>query len=319
MSALRDPLLRGLLLVSACIATEATSQTSCSYSVSPLLNYGTITGLPTPQLDVSATITVTCQSLVSVNHRVCLSLPAGSGGISVSDRRLVNGPHTLQYQLYTNPARTTVWGEFGGAGTMVAVDFPDLDLGIPVDQQATVHARLFAGQSGMAVGLYQSNLTPITARGTDHVLTAPSCESVTGNPQILPPVPIQATIAPVCQIVASPLSFGTVTGLGGHSASSNLSVTCTLGAAYAISLDGGSVSGDVNARRMRLGAGPNTIDYQLYRDAGLTAVWGNSPGLQALGTGTGSGQSVPVFGWVPPQGAKPIGTYQDTVTATIHY
>lgn len=312
---------RGLLFALGGLPGMAQAQVSCSYTISPILDFGTIIGLPTPQIDVTATISVTCSTtLLSVNHRVCLSIPAGTGGLSVADRRLVTGGHFVQYQLYTNAARTNVWGAMGESSPPLAVDFVALALGIPVTQNITVYGRVFGGQSGKSVGTYQSNLTPIVARRQDYLLiNPPTCQTVTTNATTLRALPTQLNIQPNCTIAANPLNFGTVTGLTGHTASSNLAVTCTLNGAWSIALDGGTVSGDINARRMRLGPGPATIDYQLYRDAGLGALWGNTSGATVTGTGTGATQSVPLYGHVPPQGPKPPGTYRDTISATVTF
>jgi spore coat protein U-like protein len=70
---------------------------------------------------------------------------------------------------------------------------------------------------------------------------------------------------------------------------------------------------------MRLGAGPSTVGYQLYRDSGRTQVWGDTAGLTYGGTGDGATQSIPVYGRVPAQAPQPSGTYVDTVTATVTF
>lgn len=288
----------------------------CTYTVSPFVEFGTVTGASTPQIDVTATISVTCSSLLSVNRRVCLSLPAGSGGLSIADRRMAGpGGNFVQYQLYTDPGRTNVWGALGGSSPAVPVDFLLLvgSRTIPV----TIYGRVFAGQTNKSVGTYLSSLTP-QARWQDFILTPP-CQNVTGNLSTLSSFTAQLVINPSCTITANPLSFGTATAITGHDAISNLSATCTPNAAYTITLDGGSVAGNVNGRRMRLGAGPEIVDYQLYRDSSRTQVWGDTPATGVTGTGTGSAQSIPVYGSIPAQGPKPPGLYQDTITATITF
>jgi spore coat protein U-like protein len=295
---------------------ESEAQVTCSYSVSPSMNFGTIQGLPTPQIDIAGNISVTCSSLVNVNHRVCLSLPAGTGGVSIPDRRMVTGGQFVQYQLYTNAARTVVWGALGQPAGPVAVDFPVLIGSRTVD--VPVFGRVFAGQAGKSVGTYQSVLTPV-ARRQNYLLVAPSCQDVTANATNLPPITAQLTIDTSCTVTASPLNFGTVTALTGHAATSNLSVTCTLNGPFSVALDGGAVTGSVNDRRMQLGPGPETIAYQLYRDAARTLVWGNTPGTVVTGTGTGSPQSLPVHGLVPAQAPAVAGTYQDVITVTVTF
>ena len=295
----------------------AETRAQCSYAVSPALDFGTTAGLPTPQIDVAATISVTCSSLLQVNRRVCLSIPAGTGGLSVADRRMVAGVHDVQYQIYKDPGRTAVWGALGESATPLAIDFPLL-IGSRTEV-VTVYGRVFAGQTGKAVGSYQSDLTPIVGRWQDFVLTGPSCQDVTSNASTLSTLPALLTIDTSCTVVANPLDFGTVTDLTGHAASSNLSVTCTLDGPYTVALDGGSVSGDVNDRHMLRGSGPETIDYQLYQDSGHTQIWGDTPGSVVAGVGTGGAHSIPVFGFVPAQGAKPSGAYQDVITVTVTF
>lgn len=288
----------------------------CTFTVSPFMEFGTVAGASTPQINVTATISVTCSALISVNRRVCVSLPAGSGGLSIADRRMA-GPSAnfVQYQLYRDAGRTTVWGALGGSSPAVPVDFLLLIGSRTIT--VTIYGRVFAGQTGKAVGTYLSNLTP-QARWQDYILT-PSCQSVTSNLSNLPTLTTGLTIAPACTITANALSFGTVTAIMSRTATSNLSVTCTQGRAYSIALNGGSVTGNVNGRQMRLGSGPNTIGYQLYRNSARTLIWGNTSGNLVTGTGTGSAQSVPVYGAVPAQGPKPPGVYQDTITATITF
>jgi spore coat protein U-like protein len=291
---------------------------SCTYSVDPVLSFGSVMGVPTPQIDVAATISVTCTGPVIgvLPTRVCLSIPAGSGGLSIADRRLASGASFVQYQLFGDAGRTQVWGALGGSSPPVTVDFPALSG--TATQVVSVYGRVFAGQTGKPIGTYTSTLTPIQARAATYLLVLPpSCTTLNSAPTTIGPMQVNLAINPSCTISANPLSFGTVTGLSGQTASTNLSATCTLNAPYSIALDGGSVAGDVNARRMRLGPGPDTIDYQLYRDSARTLVWGDTTGTRVTGVGTGSTQSIPVFGLVPTQGPRPPGVYADTITVTI--
>jgi spore coat protein U-like protein len=290
---------------------------SCSYAVGPTLDFGTVLGAPVPQIDVTSTISVTCTGpLIGVlPTRVCLSIPAGSAGNSISDRRIATGGHSLQYQIYTDAARSQIWGALGQSSPPRTVDFALLS-GTQT-QQITVYGRVFSGQGGKSVGTYVSDLTPIQARATTYALVAPNCNTVSTAATTLGTMTSRLVINPSCTIGANPLDFGTVAGTAGVTATSNLSVNCTLNAAYAIALDGGTVGGDVGARRMVLDGGTATVAYQLYRDVARTLVWGTTPGTTLAGTGSGTAQSIPIFGSVPSQPAKPAGVYRDTITATI--
>lgn len=315
MSGLRWLLVVPLLCI---LSLEAAAQAPCTYEVtSATLDFGAANGDITSPIDITGTISVTCSQLLSgvVNRRVCLSLPAGTGGVTIADRRMRSGENFIEYQLYSNPARTVVWGELGGA---VAIDFTNLTLGTPQTRVVTIHARVFGGQAGKNIGSYLSSLSGVGRWQNYLLVLAPNCSSVTGNATTLSSITPMLFVAPQCTILAADLDFGTIVGLDGHGAATNLSVTCSASAPYEIALDGGSAGGGISHRRMR--QGPDAIDYQLYLDSGHTQLWGDGmTGSPYSGTGNGVAQSVPVHGWIPPQGPKPAGTYTDIITATVTY
>ena len=110
---------------------------------------------------------------------------------------------------------------------------------------------------------------------------------------------------------------GSVVGVGVGGAA-GLQVTCTDELAYELSFDNGlNASSDLR----RLNVGSTYIPYRLYSDASYASEILNMP--LSL-TGTGSPESIPVFGRILPsdQGGNtaPIaGTYTDTVTATLSW
>jgi len=67
--------------------------------------------------------------------------------------------------------------------------------------------------------------------------------------------------------------------------------------------------------------GSNTLEYNLYTDAGRTTVWGDgtASSVTAAGTGSGAQQSLTVYGRIPASQSVPAGSYSDTVTATINF
>lgn len=75
-------------------------------------------------------------------------------------------------------------------------------------------------------------------------------------------------------------------------------------------------------------SGGNYIDYNLYTDAVRLNSWTTATDATTcatanscvLGTGTGSAQSIDIYGTVPIAAvAPPPGSYSDTVTMTITY
>lgn len=134
---------------------------------------------------------------------------------------------------------------------------------------------------------------------------------------------VTATIVASCSITANNLSFGnydplSVTDLD---QTTTISVTCSSGADYDIQLSGG-LSGNVAARTMDDDAtSSNFLNYSLFTDSGRTNNWGVTNGTDTYqGTGTGSAQVVTVYGRIPAgQTTPPVGSYADTITATIEY
>ena len=129
---------------------------------------------------------------------------------------------------------------------------------------------------------------------------------------------VSATVLSFCSVSALPLAFGNYSGVL-LSASTTVSVTCTLGTTFNLGIDAGLGSGaTVAARQMTFGG--NTLTYGLYSNAGATTVIGTSIGTNTISsTGTGSSQSITVYGQVPAGQAVAPGLYTDTVTVTITY
>jgi spore coat protein U-like protein len=129
---------------------------------------------------------------------------------------------------------------------------------------------------------------------------------------------ISTTVPASCLIAAAPLVFANYSGTQVNN-QTNLTVTCTNTTTYTIALNPGATSGtSVNTRQML--SGPNTLNYALFSDAGLTKNWGQTTGTDTVaGTGTGLAQTVPVYGQIAGgQNAVP-GNYTDQVVATITY
>jgi spore coat protein U-like protein len=105
-------------------------------------------------------------------------------------------------------------------------------------------------------------------------------------------------------------------------AEGSLVVNCSAGTPYTIGLDAGANSTTATAsadNRRMISDNGDFLPYGLYRDAGRTLFWGDVIGADTLaGTGSGSAESIPVYGRVLSINA-PAGTYADTVTATITY
>lgn len=138
-------------------------------AASPHAGAGTCTasGLPTafgvydllavlPNLSTGS-VSVVCQAVpVVAVQSYTVSLSTGGSG-TYAARRLLSGAHTLQYQLYTDATRTTVWGD-GSAGTATVANSFTLSVLVPVSANHIVYARMPAMQSGAAAGAYADTI-----------------------------------------------------------------------------------------------------------------------------------------------------------------
>ena len=135
---------------------------------------------------------------------------------------------------------------------------------------------------------------------------------------------VRITIQETCNVLtASDIDFGsTIPTAGGQvDQTGTISVNCTNGTDYTLSLSGGG-SGDTAARRM-VGPASTNISYQLYQDAARSNVWGNTTGSQVSGLGAGLGAAYQidhtVYARATLVGNEPAGNYTDTVTATLTF
>ncbi len=113
----------GLLFANSALAATATATfkvtatvaDSCLVSATDL-NFGTYD--PAAVKDGTSTITVTCTAKTPYT----IGLNAGTGTSVVTTRTMTgDGAGTqLDYELYTESGRTTVWDDIGGTGTTVA-------------------------------------------------------------------------------------------------------------------------------------------------------------------------------------------------------
>jgi spore coat protein U-like protein len=332
--------LPALLLAALLFAPSARAATTCSASSPTAIAFGTVS--TTGSTDASVTFDVTCNTfglavLANAKVRMCLNITDGaSGGGNVAPRRMLNGfSDPLQFQLYTDAARSQVWGANGlsGAPNPAQLDF---DYSVPVlggsqTLSITLYGRVPAQTfiAGSYANAFSGTSTSIDFRYDETLLgTAtfpPSCTSGgDGGSSVDNAFPFTATadVPAECRAYAtSDLAFGTLPGLiaADVDQDTTFSMTCTGRTAWNVGLDNGlNASGSV--RRMRRGAGTDHVAYELYTTAARTVRWGNTIGTDTVtGTGTGSAQSLVFHGRIPAPQSVPAGSYSDTVTVTITY
>lgn len=126
-----------------------------------------------------------------------------------------------------------------------------------------------------------------------------------------------------CVIAANPLDFGQTQGVLSSAVAVNttISVTCSNTTPYNVGLSAGTGTGSTTSSRFLSGTGGNTgtVAFNLFQAAGATN-WGNTQGTDTKsGTGTGTAQTLTVYGQIPVQATPAPDTYKSTITATVYF
>jgi spore coat protein U-like protein len=165
-------------------------------------------------------------------------------------------------------------------------------------------------------------------------LSAGSLLALAGAAQAAPPNPatssiaVSATVTKNCSVGATAAAFGAYyPGTGNMSTTSTVTVKCTKGTTFTVALDKGTTTGGTLAQRLMTDGGPgDTLQYNLYKDAAMTIVWGDGTGTTQTNTGAGSGMGTGLtftaYAGLPDAGANlnaPPATYNDTVTVSVAY
>lgn len=127
-------------------AAPASAQT-CEVSASGV-NFGIYSPDALSDSDSTGTITLRCSNLVSLLVPYSIALSSGFGA-SYSNRALVGAVNNLQYQLYSDSARSMVWGD-GSGGTTTVDGVVLLQAIIPLETDIVVYSRIPALQETAA-------------------------------------------------------------------------------------------------------------------------------------------------------------------------
>jgi spore coat protein U domain-containing protein, fimbrial subunit CupE1/2/3/6 len=149
-------------------------------------------------------------------------------------------------------------------------------------------------------------------------LTAPAiAQTATAN------LSVTASVQNKCTITTSAVSFGTYDPVVDNAttpldAQGAVILACTKGAA-GTRIDLGQGAHFSGARRMQ--AGTEFLTYELYSDSGRATVWGAGSGSGVSPTAAPSiaARSFPVYGRVAGGQDVAVGSYTDTVVATINF
>jgi spore coat protein U-like protein len=211
-----------------CGFLSAARAATCSFSVTNVA-FGSVDVTANAAVDTTATVSITCSGVALTSVQVCVNFGAGSGGATnAANRLMLSGVNQLRYSLYSNAARTAVWGSdlWAGAGAgSVSINVPLL-LGTNT-VTSTVYGRVFSGQQTVPAGSYLSSFSSTDAEIKYGAIglgcnTLPSTATTTFN--------VNATVPTTCTIATNNLNFGTAGTLSANTdATTTLTPTCTNG------------------------------------------------------------------------------------------
>lgn len=329
--------LRWLLAPILLSAAGAAQAQTCSAAVAGSgMTFNNVDPISLSAVTSQSTMSVTCTwGLLSVPVvRLCVNMGVGNSSTGVNPRRMQQG--TANYLLYLLRSGSATGPVLGSIDTNnQPINFQMIWPGgntTTLTQNFTLYGEVLANQPTVPVTSAATTTYTETFAGTSARLNYQAYLNTSLDPGTCPgilsassPISFTATanVTKNCTISATPMAFpGGSTLTTAQTAASALNVRCSNTLPYAISLNGGG-SNAVTARRMSLTTGgvTTTVNYQLYRDANRTLIWGDGTGgtVTYTANGTGNSAQIPVYGLVPVQATPVPGDYSDTITATISF
>src|SRR5271166_7127276 len=133
--------------VTSNFSVQLTMTTSCVINSASTLNFGS-QGVLTTAVNNTSTLQVQCTNTTPYN----IGLDAGQGtGATVAVRKMTSGANTINYSLYSDTGRTTVWGNTVGTNTVAGT-------GNGASQSYTVYGRV-PPQTTPAAATYTDTIT----------------------------------------------------------------------------------------------------------------------------------------------------------------
>ena len=148
--ALRPTVLCLVAFLACCAAWPSHACADCSIAVQGGVSFGIYNVFSTAPLDSTGTISYRCGNK---DHGIRITLTRGNSS-TYRPRSLVSGPELLGYNLFTDAARTLVWGDETEGTSIYSIHNPPnlawTDL--------TIFGRIPAGQD-VAAGGYSDTVT----------------------------------------------------------------------------------------------------------------------------------------------------------------
>jgi spore coat protein U-like protein len=131
------------------IAVSATVNAQCTVTTAAVA-FGAYNSLGSADNDATGSLNVTC------TNGAAWTAAAGAGtgtGATIAGRKMKSGSNLLNYGLYTDSARTTVWGDGTSSTQTVGTT------GSGSAQAITIYGRVPGGQSSAPVGSYADTVS----------------------------------------------------------------------------------------------------------------------------------------------------------------
>jgi spore coat protein U-like protein len=296
---------------------------SCTATITSIV-YGTADVLLNQAVDTTGTLQISCTGPHNQTARVCANLGRMTPTPGTSGRRMAEGASNyLNHELYSDPARTQVWGSRAGAGYALAGC-----------RSMFRSVRLEPGQRPelFTVGCWPASKqprpaptprrfkVPSTASAPAHLTGGSTGNCPVGSYTQYASTSATATVPANCYVTAATLNFGSVGLIGTNvDAPSTIGLQCSNALPYTVALDGGQ-SGTTDPTQRKMSKGSEQITYGLYRDAARSLPWGSTGGTNTVpGVGNAAVQNLAVYGRMPAQTTPSPGVYADTVVVTVTY
>lgn len=134
----------------ASLSTSATVTSNCAVTTTAVA-FGNVDVTLNANSDATGTFSVTCTNGTGWTAKANL----GSGtGASITTRKMTSGTNLLDYTLYTDTARTIIWGDgtVGNGSTITGT-------GTGNAVSTTIYGRVPSGQTTKLVGSYADTVT----------------------------------------------------------------------------------------------------------------------------------------------------------------
>lgn len=139
------------LLLTACLAFLAgNAHGACTVTTSGI-NFGTYDALSSTALDMNGQITISCTNFLQLVY-TGIGRSSQSGAFNPRQMKLTTGSDLMNYNVYTDATRATIWGDgTGGTSRILRLVFRNNPVTL------TVYGRIPASQD-VSVGTYSDTL-----------------------------------------------------------------------------------------------------------------------------------------------------------------